>query len=211
MGDAALAAGGRSETARVLVVSRKSKALNRNYINSKIWEPALRLAGIVPTRDQIMHAGRRLYASAQLEDGTGMPCARGVPRPLGPGLMLRSYTHLMPQAEDKAKRAVDKLFERLDEVVDDPLCGPAADRKSSDRQTRSSEGCKLRCRTRTRTHRTQRAGVGCVGCSALTCTNAGSALAGVVPCWTSWGLSADRVRTDGRRAAGHLHSLAGLW
>ena len=32
------------------------------------------------------------------------------------------------EAEDTAKRAVDALFERLDEVVDDPLRGPDAAR-----------------------------------------------------------------------------------
>jgi hypothetical protein len=36
----------------------------------------------------------------------------------------------MPEAEDKAKRAVDTLFERLDEVADDPLCGPDVAREA---------------------------------------------------------------------------------
>ena len=53
-----------------------------------------------------------------------------VPRTLNPGFTLRPYTHLVTQAEDKAKRAVDKLFEWLDEVVDDPLCGPDMGRKA---------------------------------------------------------------------------------
>ena len=33
--------------------------------------------------------------------------------------------HVVQEAEDKTKRAVDALVERLDEVVDDPLRGPA--------------------------------------------------------------------------------------
>jgi len=117
-------------TARVLVVSRENKALNRNYINKFIWKPALRLAGIAPTRDQMMHAGRHLYASAQLEGGTNI---RALSEYLGhsdPGFTLRTYTHLMPEAENKAKRAVDALFERLDEVADDPLCGPDVAREA---------------------------------------------------------------------------------
>jgi hypothetical protein len=36
----------------------------------------------------------------------------------------------IPEAEDKAKRAVDLLFERLDEVADDPLCGPDVAREA---------------------------------------------------------------------------------
>ena len=117
-------------TARLLVVSRETKALNRNYINRNIWKPALRLAGIDPRRDQMMHAARHLFASAQLEAGTSI---RGVAEYLGhsdPGFRLRTFTHLMPEAEDKAKRAIDTLFERLDEVADDPLCGPDVARKA---------------------------------------------------------------------------------
>jgi hypothetical protein len=30
----------------------------------------------------------------------------------------------MPQSQDKAKRAVDDVFERLADGADDPLCGP---------------------------------------------------------------------------------------
>jgi integrase len=122
--------GGRPVTANLLVISREGKALNRNYINRNIWKPALRLAGIDPTRDQMMHAGRHLFASAQLEAGTSI---RALAEYLGhndPGFTLRTYTHLMPEAEDKAKRAVDTLFERLDEVVDDPLCGPDVAREA---------------------------------------------------------------------------------
>ena len=82
------------------------------------------------TRDQMMHAARHLFASAQLEAGTSI-CA--VAEYLGhsdPGFTLRTYTHLMPEAEDKAQRAIDTLFERLDEVADDPLRGPDVARKA---------------------------------------------------------------------------------
>ena len=122
--------GGRPVTANLLVISREGKALNRNYINRNIWKPALRLAGRDPTRDQMMHAARHQFASAQLEAGTSI---RALAEYLGhndPGFTLRTYTHLMPEAEDKAKRAVDTLFERLDEVVDDPLCGPDVAREA---------------------------------------------------------------------------------
>lgn len=72
----------------------------------------------------MMHAGRHLYASAQLEAGTSIRALADYLGHEDPGFTLRTYTHLMPEAEDKAKRAVDALFERLDEVVDDPLRGP---------------------------------------------------------------------------------------
>lgn len=49
---------------------------------------------------------------------------------IDPGFTLRTHTHLMPESQDKAKRAVDTLFERLDEVADGPLCGPDVARKA---------------------------------------------------------------------------------
>lgn len=75
-----------------------------------------------------MHAGRHYYASVQLEAGTNI---RALAEYLGhsdPGFTLRTYTHLMPTAQDKAKRAVDDVFERLESAANDPLCGPAVAR-----------------------------------------------------------------------------------
>ena len=75
-----------------------------------------------------MHAGRHWFPSAQSQAGTSV-CA--VSEHLGhsdPGSTLRTDTHLVPEAEGKAKRAVDTLFGRLDEVADDPLGGPDAAR-----------------------------------------------------------------------------------
>ena len=63
--------------------------------------------------------------SVQLEGGTSI---RALADYLGhgdPGFM-RTCTHLMPQAQDKAKRAVNDVFERLETGADDPLCGPEA-------------------------------------------------------------------------------------
>jgi hypothetical protein len=70
-----------------------------------------------------MHSGRHFYASVQLAAGTSS--VPWLSTWAGPGFALRTY-HLMPQSQDKAKRAVGALFERLDEVADDPLRGPAA-------------------------------------------------------------------------------------
>ena len=77
-----------------------------------------------------MHAGRHFYASVQLEAGTSI---RALAEYLGhsdPGFTLRTYTHLMPQAEDKAKRAVDDVFDRLENVSNGPLRVPDVSRES---------------------------------------------------------------------------------
>ena len=110
--------------ARLFLSSREAGALNRNYVNRSIWKPALLAAGIPATREQGMHSGRHFYASVQLEAGTSI---RALAEYLGhadPGFTLRTYTHLMPQSQDKAKRAVNDVFERLGNGADDPLCGP---------------------------------------------------------------------------------------
>lgn len=110
--------------ARLFLTSRESAALNRNYINRSVWKPAVRAAGMSSSRDQGMHGGRHFYASVQLEAGTSI---RALAEYLGhadPGFTLRTYTHLMPESQDKAKRAVDAVFERLETVANGPLCGP---------------------------------------------------------------------------------------
>ena len=115
---------GKPVSASLFLTSREGGALNRNYINRSVWKPALRAAKIDDVRAQGMHAGRHYYASVQLEGGTNV---RALAEYLGhadPGFTLRTYTHLMPQAEDKAKRAVDAVFERLEKAANDPLCGP---------------------------------------------------------------------------------------
>lgn len=115
---------GQPVEARLFLSSREGGALNRNYVNRSIWKPALTAAGIAATREQGMHSGRHFYASVQLEAGTSI---RALAEYLGhadPGFTLRTYTHLMPQSQDKAKRAVNDVFERLGNGADDPLCGP---------------------------------------------------------------------------------------
>ncbi len=71
-----------------------------------------------------MHAGRHYYASVQLEAGTSVRALADYLGHSDPGFTLRTYTHLMPQAEDKAKRAVDDVFERLESAAISPPRGP---------------------------------------------------------------------------------------
>ena len=72
----------------------------------------------------MMHAGRHSYASVQLEAGTSIRRSLNTWVIQTRGLHFAS-THLTPQAEDKAKRAVDDVFNRLESVANDPLRGPA--------------------------------------------------------------------------------------
>jgi integrase len=53
----------------LLVSTRETTALQRNYVNAKVWKPALTAAGIEPTRENGMHALRHFYASVLLDAG----------------------------------------------------------------------------------------------------------------------------------------------
>lgn len=56
----------------LLFTSRERKLANRNFYNRHVWKPALRAAGVEPSRENGMHALRHFYASVQLEAGTSI-------------------------------------------------------------------------------------------------------------------------------------------
>ncbi|HEX3614512.1 MAG TPA: tyrosine-type recombinase/integrase [Sporichthyaceae bacterium] len=75
-----------------------------------IWKPALEAAGIEPTRANGMHALRHFYASTLLDAGESI---KAVSEHLGhadAGFTLRTYTHLMPNSEERTKKAVDRVL-----------------------------------------------------------------------------------------------------
>jgi integrase len=91
----------------LVFTTRERKPLNRNYINTHVWKKALRAAGVDPSRINGMHALRHYYASALLEAGVSI---RAVSEYLGhadPGFTLRTYAHLMPTSDERARQAMD--------------------------------------------------------------------------------------------------------
>jgi integrase len=101
---------GRTETAGLVVTTRERTALARTYFNRYIWKPALDEAGVPATRDHGMHALRHTYASVLLEDGVSIKALAEYLGHADPGFTLRTYTHLMPSSEDRARAAVDRAF-----------------------------------------------------------------------------------------------------
>jgi integrase len=64
----------------------------------------------VESREHGFHALRHRYASVMLADGVDI---RSLAEYLGhddPGFTLRTYTHLMPSAADRARRAIDRAY-----------------------------------------------------------------------------------------------------
>ncbi len=64
----------------LIFTSRERQPMNRNYINAHVWKPALRLAGVEPTRHNGMHALRHYFASVLNRRGGVGEGRCGVPR-----------------------------------------------------------------------------------------------------------------------------------
>lgn len=107
-------------TATLLFYSRERKALNRNYFNMYLWKPALVSAGVIPkrlpgerfkeSREHGMHALRHYYASVLLDAGENIKALAEYLGHADPGFTLRTYTHLMPNSQDRARKAIDEAF-----------------------------------------------------------------------------------------------------
>ncbi|MGP3984406.1 tyrosine-type recombinase/integrase [Streptomyces sp. KR80] len=107
-------------TATLMFYSRERKALNRNYFNMYLWKPALVSAGVIPerlpgerfkeSREHGMHALRHYYASVLLDAGESIKALAEYLGHADPGFTLRTYTHLMPNSQDRARKAIDAAF-----------------------------------------------------------------------------------------------------
>lgn len=103
---------GKPHTATLLFVTLDGRAQHRNAFNEHVWHSALKAAGgLTAARENGCHAMRHLYASTLI--------ARGVdPRTVaaylghsdGGALVLKTYAHLMPDAEDRARKAIEEAL-----------------------------------------------------------------------------------------------------
>ena len=97
----------RGGTDRQIFTWRDGSLIHRTYYNNRVWKPALRAAGVVPSRENGMHMLRHTFASVLLDGGVSI---RALAEYLGhsdPGFTLRIYAHLMPATEDRARAVVD--------------------------------------------------------------------------------------------------------
>jgi integrase len=99
-----------SKDDELIFTSRESKPINRSHFNPYIWQKALEVAGVEPSRATGMHALRHFYASVLIDAGESVKAVAEYLGHADPGFTLRVYAHLFPASEDRARRAVDLLF-----------------------------------------------------------------------------------------------------
>jgi integrase len=111
---------GKPLTANLLLYTRESTALNKNYFNRLLWKPALAAAGVESSRANGMHALRHFYASVLLDAGESIKALSEYLGHADAGFTLRTYTHLMPSSEARTRRAVDRMLRAETETSDGP-------------------------------------------------------------------------------------------
>lgn len=102
------APGGKPATAALLFTTPAGQAINRHTWNTG-WRAALNAAGIPPGSDAGtgFHQLRHHYASSLLAGGVDI---KAVSEALGhhsAAFTLATYTHIMPSAHDRIRKAVD--------------------------------------------------------------------------------------------------------
>lgn len=114
-------------TFRLILTTPAGGALNRTRFNESQWWPAQVKAGIIPARepgqrrrparDEGMHRGRHTAASAWLSAGVDIVT---VAEWLGDTVKVvaDTYAHMMPDADDRGRAAMDLFFTR------DAACAP---------------------------------------------------------------------------------------
>jgi integrase len=109
-------------SARLIFTAEQGGMVWRSNFNGKEWKPALAAAGLIPeagadgkyesAREHGMHALRHFYASALLDAGENIKAVSEYMGHADPGMTLRVYAHLMPDSRERARRAIDSLFQR---------------------------------------------------------------------------------------------------
>ncbi|MEU6365311.1 site-specific integrase [Streptomyces sp. NPDC046931] len=108
-------------SARLIFTAEQGGMVWRSNFNGKEWKPALAVAGLIPeaddrgkydsAREHGMHALRHFYASALLDAGENIKAVSEYMGHADPALTLRVYAHLMPDSRERARRAIDTVFQ----------------------------------------------------------------------------------------------------
>ena len=87
-----------------------------------LWPSAAVTAGVPAGRETGFHQLRHYFASAALANGVDIRSLAAYLGHTDPGFTLRMYVHLMPDADDRLRLAIDRVFTSSD--------GPATAREA---------------------------------------------------------------------------------
>lgn len=102
-------------THRLLLTRPGGLAMHRSRFNESNWRPALRKAGVEAHRRNGCHVLRHTAASAWLASGVDIAAVASF---LGDTVatVYETYAHLMPDAPDRARKAMDLFFTSAPDV-----------------------------------------------------------------------------------------------
>ncbi|WP_370026117.1 tyrosine-type recombinase/integrase [Planotetraspora sp. GP83] len=104
--------------ADLLFSTSRDNLMRRDYVNARVWKPAIKAAGLLP--DTTFHDLRHTFASTALAEG--VPISE-VSRWLGHESITTTvdlYGHLVPEASERARTALDNAFRSALDVP--PMC-----------------------------------------------------------------------------------------
>jgi len=102
---------GKPQTLHLLFTTPDGRALNRNSFNPDVWRPARLAAGLADDRVNGCHMMRHVYASTLVARGIDVrTVAEYLGHSDGGALVLRTYSHLLPDADDRARRALEEAL-----------------------------------------------------------------------------------------------------
>ncbi|GGR75586.1 hypothetical protein GCM10010169_19580 [Micromonospora fulviviridis] len=101
---------GQPRTVPVFLTNAQGDPISRPSFNANVWKPAIRTAGIEDRRQNGMHVLRHTYASVLLDAGESIKPLSLYLGHAEPGFTLRVHTHLLPNSEDRTRRAIDAAF-----------------------------------------------------------------------------------------------------
>jgi integrase len=100
---------------RLLVTGEDGRLYSGDLFSKVVWQGAFRQADLTyEKRRDGMHALRHFYASVLLTQGVSIKELAEYLGHSDPGFTLRTYTRLVPSSHERARDAIDGVFERPD-------------------------------------------------------------------------------------------------